>query len=206
MDASGTVAMCEREEDFTGRVALGFARVVQEAFRFLSGYGFRLQSSEVTILRYASERVFVNVYHGRSSYELGVEIGLVSPRPDEATGYSLSELVRLKSPEEAEQFRNFMATTPNEVKVGVKKLAEQLMAYGDKALRGDGLVFETLAQQRRAWSSTFAAEVTYRQVSPKAAEAFRRQDYRKAAELYESIEGKLTPAELKKLEYARKHA
>jgi hypothetical protein len=197
--------MSERQQDFAGRMSLGFAREAEEAFRFLSDYGFRLHDRDVTILRYASERVFVNVYHGRSSYEIGLEIALVSPTDDEAAGYSLSELVRLKSPEEAERFRSFTATTPNEVKVGVQELAKQLVAYGGQALKGDPQVFETLAQQRRAWSSTFAADVAYRQVSPRAAEAFRQHDYRKAAELHESIEGKLTKAELKKLEYAKKH-
>lgn len=198
--------MCQREQDFTNRAVLGFAKVVAGAFQFLLGYGFRLQSSEATLVRYASERVFVNVYHGRSSYEIGVEIGCISRERSDGAGYSMSELIRLKNQQEAERFRNFMATTPDEVKIGVQKLAEQLLRNGDRALRGDELVFEALQQQRQEWASTFAADVAYRQVSPKAAEAFRRQEYRKAAELYESIEGKLTPAELKKLEYARKHA
>jgi hypothetical protein len=42
-------------------------------------------------------------------------------------------------------------------------------------------------------------------VSPEAREAFRRKEYGRAAELYESIRDRLTPAEIKKLEYAQKH-
>jgi hypothetical protein len=198
--------MCQREQDFTSRATLGFAEVAQEALHFLSDYGFRLQSSDATIVRYASERVFVNVYHGRSSYELGLEVGSISRQRGDAAGYSMSELIRLNNHEEAECFRNFMATTPVEVKLGVQKLAEQLLRYGDRALRGDDLVFDALEQQRQKWASTFAADVAYRQISPKAAEAFRQREYRKAAELFESIRGELTPAELKKLEYAKKHA
>jgi len=198
--------MCQREQDFTNRPMLEFAEVAQEAFHFLSDYGFRLRSSEVTIVRSASGRVFVNVSHGRSSYEIGIEIGLMSRERGDAHGYSMSELIRLNNHEEGERFRNFMATTPGEVKVGVQKLAEQLLKYGDRALRGDEMFFDELERQRQEWASSFAADVAYRQVSPKAAEAFRQQEYRKAAELYESVRGELTPAELKKLGYAKKHA
>ena len=41
---------------------------------------------------------------------------------------------------------------------------------------------------------------------PKAEEAFRNGDYRRAAELYEEIVPRLTPAEAKKLALARKRA
>jgi len=41
------------------------------------------------------------------------------------------------------------------------------------------------------------------QLRPKADDAFRRGDYREAAELYERIQPRLTPAEKKKLSIAR---
>jgi len=192
-------------KDLTNMPMLEFSEVAQDTFHFLLDRGFRLRNSEVTIVRYASERVFVNVSHGRSSYEIGIEIGLMSLELGDAHGYSMSELIRLNNHEEAERFRNFMATTPGEVKVGVERLAEQLLKYGDRALRGDETFFDELERHRQEWASNFANDVAYRQVSPKAAEAFRQQEYRKAAELYESVRGELTPAELKKLEYAKRH-
>lgn len=194
--------MCERKQNITDRSTLRFVEAAQEAFRFLLNCGFKLQNADATILRYASEKVFVNVYHGRSSYELGVEVGRFSSKHCETRGHSLSALMRLKNPRKKEGFKNLVATTPKEVKIGIQKLAKEFISCGDEVLKGDDVVFKTLERQRHDWSLAFAAEVSYRQVSPRAEEAFRQQDYRRAADLYKSIKGKLTPMELKKLEYA----
>jgi hypothetical protein len=48
----------------------------------------------------------------------------------------------------------------------------------------------------------YALDVLVNQLRPKAEEAFRRGDYRNAAELYERIRSRLTAAELKKLAIA----
>jgi hypothetical protein len=41
-------------------------------------------------------------------------------------------------------------------------------------------------------------------VRPKTEAAFRERRYREAADLYEKIRARLTPTEVKKLEFARK--
>jgi hypothetical protein len=186
------------------RASLDFAGAVRGAFAFLNGFGFREVGAEATSVRYAAERVFLNVYHGRSSYELGIEVGLLDASGEER-GYSLSEFVRLVEPAEADHLKDFCATTANEVADGIARLSTQVKQYVARALRGDEAIFAELARQRRAWGDAFAADVAYRQVSPRAAAAFREKRYREAADLYESIKSRLSPAELTKLEYAKRH-
>lgn len=187
------------------RTALNFPAAVRVAFHFLGEFGFQEIDAEETIVRYATDRIFLNVYHGRSSYEIGIEVGLLDENGSDAGGYSLSEFIRLTKPEEGARLRYFCATTPDEVQTGLERLAAQVKQHVARALKGDETIFPELEHQQQEWARAFAADVGYRQVSPKAAEAFRQKEYQKAAELYESIREKLTPAELTKLEYAKKH-
>jgi hypothetical protein len=57
------------------RERLAFKDAVMSGFRFFDDLGFRPAKQEMTFVRYESADVFVNVYHGRASFELGVEIG-----------------------------------------------------------------------------------------------------------------------------------
>jgi hypothetical protein len=57
------------------RARLGFADAASAEFAFLLRPGFRLVELTDTIARYESDRRVVRVFHGRGSYELGVEVG-----------------------------------------------------------------------------------------------------------------------------------
>jgi hypothetical protein len=189
------------------RSKLRFAEEVQVAFDFLTtDHNFRCVSVEPTFVRYESDRVFINIYHGRSSYELGTEIGLLNAAEGTGQSYPLSALIDLVDSEEGNRYRNFIATTPDLVKVGVKKLSETFKKYAEDILRGNPAVFAKLKKQSDQWRKSFAREVLASHVRPKAEEAFRSKNYKEATQLYESILSELTPAELKKLEYARKHS
>lgn len=186
------------------RRGLGFVEATRDVFAFVHPFGFRELSSEETIVRYASDRVFLNIYHGRSSYELGLEVGRIESG-DGARRHSMSALMRARNPEHAAQYRNRIATTREEVREGLGMLARDLNTYGEQALRGDSAFFALLEQQQRKWAEEYAADIEYQRVLPRANEAFRRHDYKLAAQLYESVRAKLSPAELKKLEYASRH-
>jgi len=203
MDAAGAVAMSHQENDLSDRRTLGFAGAAEDAFRYLTDSGFRVLSADATIVRYSSTRVFVNVYHGRLSYELGIEVGLVGSGAE--PGYALEAFVRLSDPESASRIRNFVATTPDEVRVGLQRLAQQLKQHVEPALQGNTAIFAELHRQREEWSKSYAAEVLAGQIRPEADAAFRARDYRRFIELLSKIENALTSAEKQKLEYARRH-
>jgi hypothetical protein len=137
------------------------------------------------------------VYHGRQSYELGFEIGRVGVK------YSISELIRATDPETARQYHSFAATTQSALTEGLAQLEGLVKRYGRRALQGDAEFFVALDNQRKSWADRYALEVLEGQLRPRADEAFRRGNYREAAELYERIRSRLTPAELKKLVIAR---
>jgi len=187
------------------RATLAFAEAVCSEFGFLPRHQFRCVRTEPTLVRYESDKIFVNIYHGRSSYELGIEVGPLESGVELDMGYSLSALIRLVAPEEAAAYRSFVATTPKNVQIGVKLLSEKFKGYGWDLLCGDPDIFTKLKTQRAQLSETFAMEVLARQVRPKAEAAFRSKDYGEAIRLYDSIRNQLTPVELKKLDYAQKH-
>ena len=91
-----------RTEPGKDREQLGFKDAVLSNFEFLHTYGLKPVKQEVTFVRYESDAVFTNVYHGGASFEIGVEIG----RLDRPEKYGLGYLVSFAGKEawEAEGF------------------------------------------------------------------------------------------------------
>jgi hypothetical protein len=77
-----------RQENIVGS---WFKDAVLSNFEFLHTYGLKPVEEDVTFVRYESDAAFVNVYHGRGSFEIGVEIG----RLDRAEKYGLDYIVLL---------------------------------------------------------------------------------------------------------------
>lgn len=179
------------------RTRLNFAEAVTRAFAFLADHGFAQVEGSPTIVRYRKGDLEANVYHGRTSFELGFEIG-----PGTA-GYSIKELIGYTDSEAAATYRPYAARNHSVLMTGLARLAKLVEQYGGAALQGDPRAFEGLESRRESWKENFALEVMARQLRPKANDAFRRGNYRAAAELYERIEPRLTPAEKKKLSIAR---
>lgn len=191
---------CERKQ-FQDRI-LGFQSIVLELFGWLEGYSYCMTGASSTIVRYEGPLGFVNVYHGRSSYEIGVEVG--PPGDEQIACYSMSELIRLKDDEEAKKYRNPVVTSLQSMKGFVAIQAQRLKVYGHRILAGNTMVWHDLEQQRQRWSEEYAMDVLLSQVRSEAARSFREQNFKRVVELLSPVERRLTPAECKKLEYARK--
>jgi hypothetical protein len=119
------------------RSQLGFKDAVLSSFDFLRAYGLKPIKEEVTFVRYESNSVFVNVYHGRGSFEIGVEIG----RLDRPVKYGLGYIVAWagKQAWEAEGFGRgtmFQVSTCESVHNIVPKIAHLVKRYADPFLSG----------------------------------------------------------------------
>jgi hypothetical protein len=180
------------------RKRLNFAHLVEARFGFVLALGYSEVESNPTIVRFRKDGLTCTVYHGRRSFEIGVEIELGEER------YSMSELIRSADPVMAEQYRNPTAATAVELAAGLERVANLMQRFGALALLGDPSYFAELRQQRATWSESYALDVLAEQTRPKAESAFREGRYREAAALYEKIALRLSRAEQKKLAIARK--
>jgi len=187
-------------DGFPERAELGFDEQASRAFAFLEGMGFQKISVSPTIARFERGDLAANVFHGRQSYELGFEIEREGKR------YSLSELIRLSDPQEADLYRNYAATTPAAVVTGLMQLKQLVARYAAGPLQGEPPTFLALDRQRRELAEKLALDSEVSAFKPKADEAFRLGRYGEAAELYDRIRAGLTPVEAKKADLARKRA
>ena len=189
------------------RANLRFADEVLAAFDFLTtDYGFHRSRVDVTFIRYESRDVFVNVYHGRASYEVELEIGRFADRVGtEDVKFSLGDIIDVMGARADTGYTFFQASNADRVKRLVPRLAELLKEYGKDALAGDPLFFARLQDEQTRMSREYRKQSDLRRIREQVGEAWNQKNYVKVVELYEPIRDDLTAAEIKKLEYARKH-
>lgn len=180
------------------RARFGFADLVAKHFAFLEPLGFARRRSSSTLVCYGKGNLELRVYHGRSSYEIGLEIDRG------ATWFTLSDLIRATDAAAADKYRNPAISRPEGMATGVARVAEVFQRYGQRALDDEPGFYDGLERQRRAWLENYALDVLAQQTRPKANAAFRAGRYAEAAELFEQIRARLGPAEQKKLEIARR--
>jgi hypothetical protein len=162
------------------RSLLGFAQAVEANFGFLvSKLEFRLVDVQATFVRYESERTFVNVFHGRGSYELGVEIGhwievdggLVEDK------FTLGDIIALDHDLSEVGYRSY-ATTDKELLVRfVAQLADWTQQYGLRFLKGDPAAFDSLRAQRTRWSQAMLEGWRVKRLRAAADDAWHRKDW-----------------------------
>lgn len=179
------------------RNLLKFPDAAVDAFSFLQDHGFSVVETDETHVVFAGETSSIRIYHGRKSFEIGLEWQC----GEEV--YYLSELIRLTGEKSFTPERNFVATTPEAVRKGVAQLSSVFRQHALPALGNLSESLDKLRNQRRQWSTHYALEVLAEQTRPLANAAFHEGHYARAAQLYESIEDALTTAEKHKLLYAK---
>ena len=187
------------------RYKLGFEQAVLENFKFLGTYGLKPVKRGSTLVRYESRRTFVNIYHGRASYEIGVEVG----RRDRPEEYGLGYMVAWagKAAWEAEGFGRhtmFQVNSPEGVREFVPKVAELLKKYGDPFLRGDSDFYDELDRGNQRASADYTRRQQIEAVRKEAQSAWSAKHFARVVKLYQSICNDLTAIEDKRLTYASK--
>lgn len=188
------------------REQLGFKNSVLSSFKFLTEFGLRTVEKKMTFVGYKSRHVFLNVYHGRASYELGIQIGRLT---DPKKTLSLATIVDWAGARKAEGFGKhvmFQVSTREGVQEFVPKLAALVKKYAVSLLRNDDSAWrEALELQGRRWNE-YVKEVNLAALREKAETAWHAKDYVRVAELYEPVRQDLTEIEAKKLAYAERQA
>lgn len=170
--------------------------------------GFRRVKTDVTFVRYELPPVFVNVYHGRGSFELGVEIGRRNKQLGLEERFTLADIIQLAgAQEETEHAYTFstsiQTSTAEGIRKSVPKLAEWTKKYAGPALKNNPEIFQQLQTLQKQNSDKLLKKWHLDDIRQKVGEAWRKKDFRLVVRLYESMQEDLTPAEAKKMEYAK---
>ena len=195
-----------QDDRTSSRMQLGFSSEVLSAFQFLTqDYGFKCVKNDVTFVRYESESTFVNIYHGRRSYELGVEIGKLEKDPNiPENWYTIGEIMDFVGVRKDLKFTFFQSRDKDQIKILLKRLAEYVKNYAGDILNGNLEILNKVQILQKEKSDAYIKEMHLRPIREMADVAWRQKDYVKFVGLYSPVEDDLTPVEAKKLEYARK--
>lgn len=187
----------------SNRDGLRFAQSVIQYFAFLcSDNGFRITDQSLTLVRFESKDVFVNVYHGRASYELGVEIG----RLDDPSGtrYRLPTIIEAFLGGTGDQKAVFQASSPNAVRSSIEHLAHLVSSHCSALLRGDDDAFDQVRKGAKDISEQLTEHYTLGMLRRRAEQAWRGKNYADVVRIYETFTRPLTSIERKRLEIARR--
>jgi hypothetical protein len=188
------------------RANLDFPDAVFLAFKFLiDDFSFVCVRKETTFVRFESNVTFVNVYHGRTSFELNVEIGeqVISKEVPE-NPFTIEEILSLVNAKEAVGYHPYQVHTADAVKRFVTELARLVKQYAIPTLIGDHDFFRRLSEMRTKWSTEYMKRLHLNRIRTEVDAAWQQKNYTRVIELYDSMRDDLIPVEVKKLEYAKK--
>jgi hypothetical protein len=185
------------------RSQLGFAEAVKSSFAFVKKYGLTPVQEEVTLVRYQSEKVILNVYHGRGSYELGTEFERVG-FPEKFSLYDMLKWAKSAGKIEEIPTGGYQASSREGVQVLTAQMAELVKQYAEPLLQGDMEAYQILREQQSSDAAEYTREVHLRAVRKQAESAWQGKDYETLLSLYSDMQGDLTPAEFMRFQYAEK--
>jgi hypothetical protein len=179
---------------------LGFLSVAKTFFKFLESYGFEIVQEDIGFLRYENTLYYINICHGRLSYEVHIEVG---PKDSEDELYHLEDIIGITDPIKSENYFRPMANTPMSLYKFVEMHAQMLKQYGENILKGDSYTWDKLRKCHEEKVTEYWNDKIKKEIQEKAKIAFREKRYNDFIKLYEGIETELTKLERKKLEYAK---
>jgi hypothetical protein len=162
--------------------------------------GFTVDRREDTFVRFENGNSFVNVWHGRSSYQVGLELGRVR----EGETYSLYELLTAVAPSEIDLAR-CQTTDPEILERCLASMASAIERHCGALLAGDAVAFERLRAMVAPLRRAATLQAQFGAIIDRADKAWELKDFSKAAALYAKCEPALDETRERRLEYLRKH-
>lgn len=183
-------------EQQDSRSPLRFAEEVSKNFSFLIDYGFKIVESDPTFVRFESPSIIINVFHGRRSYEINLEVASTENPTDVYPFYYL-----LWAIDPNYKTRVYSAETAEDVAERVCQLAETIKSCIETGVLNDRDLFAKFDRQSKVWKHEFAlkqnAEVAHR--------LWIKKEYQQVVRILARYKNELPPADLARLRDAEKH-
>lgn len=188
------------------RLSLGFVRRVLAEFSFLiTDFDCQLVEKSSSRIRYATDSRFIDISHGRNSYELHVEIGRWITVNDQVVEqkFPLPDVAsRLPGGKPATD-NGATATTPESVDKFVRSLAELTKNAVPIYLATDDTPLDILRQETERWSQEHLESVRAARLRNRADLAWRNRDFGIVVNSYSEIDQELHTVTLRQSEEAR---
>lgn len=187
-------------------MAVPFALEARHQFDALAQqFGLSCVLSNERTVRFENDRVFLSVHfdNGRS-YELGVELGKKEPQNPERP-FSLAEVLRLRGSAEAQAIDGIMISDYSRLSHALGRLSSLTAQYASDFLLGNDLSFSQIAVLREQECDAYSLEGSLRSARARSEAAWAKRDYQGIIDALGPLEPHLSPAEKKRLEYARQH-
>lgn len=192
-----------------GRDQLGFLDAARSHFGFLKELGFTEKRAEPTYLRLEKGDAFVEVFHGRASFELGLEFGrrVRVDDDDVEQKFHLVDVVPVLAPDITFTARS--ATTKAQVARFVEELADTTKPVAERLEQGGGDAFDRISEAVAARSEEYLDGLRATRLRSRADDAWQRKDFASVVAAYEEVESELKTVDLreseaKRLNYARR--
>jgi hypothetical protein len=187
------------------RSRLGFATVAPEEFSFLLGLGFALTELSYTVARYETDRRLVRVFHGRWSYELGVDVGrgieVDGVRREQA--FPLRDVVAPRGHPAEVGYGGTSATTSESVRKFLGLLATWTHEFAGPFLSDGDRWFDRLSESNAVRAQAEQDELHAARLRARAGEAWQRRDFGTVVNAYREIEAELPAVVLRASERGR---
>ncbi|NRA40526.1 MAG: hypothetical protein HRU15_20445 [Planctomycetes bacterium] len=186
----------------------GFVELVREAFNYLTlEYSYSCAESTASYVKFSSSSVFLTVeYDHLRSYEISCSIG----RLDDFKGslrvpFNLGEIIRSKGVLLDEARSSFQVSDANILKEKINELARNFEIYGSDLFTGDLEAFVRVYKQRDFECNEYAAKKEVAEAREISNKAWLIKSYTDVVNALSPVREYLSPADIKRLEYAEKH-